>query len=204
MATVVLDGPFQFPVRRLCRFVASLVGGLIFAFGLVSVVPFVLLSFVGFGVLFGSDDNNGDDELPSALTDHLLSYWLVAAVLVLVGMPLGTRLVRGRREFVLFLRRFGYSDATRTVSAAIARIGASWRIVTLDDAEIDPMGVEPSVLNFFTRTRRVMGFTKKAWVVGARVLKLAMVAGAIAAAAIVAITYRPPRRHPRTVRLGPL
>jgi hypothetical protein len=190
MVTVVLDVPSQFPVQRLRRFVAGLIGGGVFAVGLVSVVPFVVLSFVGFGRLFGGDDRGGtDDGLPSALADHLLRYWLIAAALVLFGLPLGTRLVRGRRELVLFLRRFGYSDATRTVSAATARIGASWRMVTLDDAQIVPVGVETSVLGVVTRTRRVAGVVRRAWLVGVWIYKVAMGAAVVAAAAIVGITY---------------
>jgi hypothetical protein len=42
---------------------------------------------------------------------------------------------------VLFLRRFGFSDATRTMSfAANGVIGRSWRLVTLDDAAVTAVG----------------------------------------------------------------
>jgi hypothetical protein len=72
---------------------------------------------------------------------------LVAFVAVLVGLvivaPLvGLRLVRGSRRLVLFLRRFGYADATQALTvAALTTMGRSWRLVTLDDAAIAPVGV---------------------------------------------------------------
>jgi hypothetical protein len=190
MATVVLDGPSQFPVRRLRRFVAVAIGAVIYVAGLFSVVPFFVLSLAGGGTLVDSQKQAGtDDELPPALADHLLRNWLIAAGLVVVGLPLGIRLVRGRRELVLFLRRFGYSDATRTVSAATTRIGASWRMVTLDDAQIVPMGVETLVLGVVGGVRRVTGFVKRASVVVAWIYKTAMGLAFVAAWAIVGITY---------------
>jgi hypothetical protein len=190
MVTVVLDGPSQFPLRSLRRFVAGLIGGVVFLAGLFSVVPFVLLSLVGSETLFGSNDQgSARDELPPALAGHLLRYWLIAAGLVIFGIPLGKRLVRGHRELVLFLRRFGYNDATRTISSAIPRIGASWRIVTLDDSQIVPVGVEPSALGIVTRMRRATSLLKRASTLVVRVYKVAMGTGALAAAAIVGITY---------------
>ena len=43
---------------------------------------------------------------------------------------------------VLFLRRFGYDAAQSAVTFAVLRtIGADWRVVTLDDAEMAPIGV---------------------------------------------------------------
>jgi hypothetical protein len=190
MATVVLDGPSQFPVRRLRRFVAVAIGGVIYVAGLLSVVPFFVLSLAGGVTLVDPQNQAGtDDELPPGLADHLLRNWLIAAGLVMVGLPLGIRLVRGRRELVLFLRRFGYTDATRTISAATARIGASWRMVTLDDAQIVPMGVETSVLGVVRGVRRVTGFVKTASVVVAWIYKTAMGVAFVAAWAIVGITY---------------
>ena len=43
---------------------------------------------------------------------------------------------------VLFLRRFGHDEAQNAVTFAVTRtIGRSWRVVTLDDAEIEAVGV---------------------------------------------------------------
>src|SRR4051794_25371493 len=67
---------------------------------------------------------------------------LVGCVVVsLVGGWAGLRLLRGRRRLGLFLRRFGYGEATRTISTVVAGgLGRSWRMVTLDDSSVAPMG----------------------------------------------------------------
>jgi hypothetical protein len=44
---------------------------------------------------------------------------------------------------VLFLRRFGHTAATHAATVAAASIGGRWRLVTLDDAQIMPVGVGP-------------------------------------------------------------
>ncbi len=62
----------------------------------------------------------------------------------MVGGP-GLYLVRRNRRLVLFLRRFGHSEAIHALTVASARIGGSWRLVTLDDARIAPVGMKPHV-----------------------------------------------------------
>ena len=67
----------------------------------------------------------------------VVSFALAAVLIYLAGRSL----LRGRRRLGLFLRRFGYGEATRTISRVVAgRTGRSWRIVTLDDALIAPIG----------------------------------------------------------------
>jgi hypothetical protein len=41
-------------------------------------------------------------------------------VAAIVGLWLGVRALRGHRRLGLFLRRFGYGEATRTMSAVVA------------------------------------------------------------------------------------
>jgi hypothetical protein len=66
----------------------------------------------------------------------------VLAVVVLVGMIVGRLLIGRSRRLVLLLRRFGYTDATHALTfAALRTIGRSWRLVTLDDAAVAPVGV---------------------------------------------------------------
>jgi hypothetical protein len=62
------------------------------------------------------------------------------SVVVVATWPLAIRLVRNNRRSVLFLRRFGDTDATSVVTDAVWRIGASWRVVTLDDETVAPVG----------------------------------------------------------------
>ncbi|MEW8051872.1 MAG: hypothetical protein AB2809_16020, partial [Candidatus Thiodiazotropha sp.] len=60
----------------------------------------------------------------------------------------------GRRRLVLFLRRFGYDEATEALSfAAASAMGQRWRLVTLDDNEIAP------ILGIKTRGR-ILGFLR--------------------------------------------
>ena len=67
---------------------------------------------------------------------------VVTAPLTVVGIRMGLRLLRRHRMLVLFLRRFGHDEAQSAVTFAVVQtIGASWRVVTLDDAEMVPLGV---------------------------------------------------------------
>jgi hypothetical protein len=69
--------------------------------------------------------------------------FFVSTFIAIIGLRTGRRLVRGRRSVVLFLRRFGYDGAMQVVTYAVAQtIGTSWRLVTLDDDEIAPVGVD--------------------------------------------------------------
>ena len=82
--------------------------------------------------------------------DEVLLAWAVSTPLAFFGVRRGLRLVRGRRSLVLFLRRFGYDDATSAVTFAVTRtIGSTWRLVTLDDAEIAALGVATSTRGIF-------------------------------------------------------
>jgi len=105
-----------------------LLGGLVAipALALLVGVPWVALS--------------GDDVQPSA--------WITLAACVLGATALlwaGLRLARGRRHLVLFLRRFGFDDASETLTIAVSgAMGRRWRLVTLDDSEIRPVGVRRS------------------------------------------------------------
>jgi hypothetical protein len=64
--------------------------------------------------------------------------WIIA---MLVCLILGRWLLRGRRRLVLFLRRFGFVGATEVLTFALANaIGSSWRLITLDDSAVSPVG----------------------------------------------------------------
>ena len=72
----------------------------------------------------------------------LTSAWLASVLLAVSASKLGLSLLRRKRRLVLFLRRFGYSDATQAITtAAASRLGQSWRLVTLDDSEIEAIGL---------------------------------------------------------------
>src|SRR6185369_6664738 len=74
--------------------------------------------------------------------EKIIAVWAVTFPLTILGIRWGLRLLRRNRTMVLFLRRFGYDDAQSAVTFAVLQtIGASWRVVTLDDAEMVPIGV---------------------------------------------------------------
>ncbi len=72
-------------------------------------------------------------------------------------LSVSSTLMRGRRGLVLFLRRFGHREVTETVTFAVSKTtGRSWRMVTLDDSAIAPVGTA-------TRTLRTLHTTEQAW-----------------------------------------
>lgn len=101
----------------------------------------------------------------AAATDADSSIWAtlaISGVVAIASFAAGVRLVRGRRRLVLFLRRFGFTGATRALTEAVAgSLGHDWRLVTLDDAEVAAVGVH-------RRSRRAvrLGWLTVAVVVG--------------------------------------
>lgn len=71
-----------------------------------------------------------------------LVQWTVGAVLCSLVLRWGVKLTRGHRNLVLFLRKFGNRDAITAVSRSVASaMKRRWRLITLDDSEIEPIGV---------------------------------------------------------------
>ena len=123
------------PGRRSARlrFVVALVGVLLLLVGLIALG---LTLLVAVAVVIGATGSRR--QRGSELGVQMLVTFGAIAV---VGLWLGKRAVRGRRPLGLFLRRFGYLEATRTMSATVAgQAGQMWRMVTLDDANVAPMG----------------------------------------------------------------
>lgn len=97
--------------------------------------------------------------------DEALGLILFTAVTV-GGFVWGPKLVRRNLRLGLFLRRFGFAAATEALTFAIATaVGRTWRLVTLDDMQVAPLGVAP-------RTRRLL--RALAWT-GLSVILLAVV-----------------------------
>jgi hypothetical protein len=69
--------------------------------------------------------------------------FVVSAAVMVVLLAVGLRLVRGKRRLVLFLRKFGFVGATQALTfAVVGALGRTWRLVTLDDAEVAPVGTQ--------------------------------------------------------------
>jgi hypothetical protein len=128
---ILLDSPRRPAGPRLARILAILLSLPVIGVGVVGLYvigTFVLLSFVSPGA-------TAKQQLETALIE------LVCTIVALACLGLGLRLLRGKRRLVLFLRRFGFADATRAVSfAATKATGRSWRLVTLDDEKVKAVG----------------------------------------------------------------
>jgi hypothetical protein len=120
--------------RHLLRKIAQLIGVILVIVGLaVSSLPVLFLVIAVVSIVSPSADfPDFDRELATTL--------VAATIIAVVGIFLGLKLIRGRRRLVLLLRRFGFSEATKTLSyAAASAMGQRWRLVTLDDNEIAPV-----------------------------------------------------------------
>lgn len=127
---IVLDGPRPDSGRRVGRALAVAAGVPLILVGVVALIGLVYL--VAMQV---TDSVTRSDQAKAAL------YTAWCAVAAFIGLWLGVQLLRGRRRLVLFLRRFGYADATRALSfAATNALGGSWRLVTLDDDVVKGVG----------------------------------------------------------------
>jgi hypothetical protein len=156
-ARIVFDCPHPYVGGRLLQLVLAAAGAVFVVVGTLAwivVIPLGILVVAWFRGEDLSELGPATVDVPSTV---LLAFGLAMACLVLRFRSTGLRLVRGTRTFVLFLRRFGYSDATRAVTFAVTRtIGRMYRVVTLDDAQAVPLGLPPGTKWFFFGSYRLM------------------------------------------------
>lgn len=130
---VVLDGPSRNALGAVLARGGGFVAGSVLRFlAIAAVWPAVVLTFAVGVWLFGAES----DRPPAVV----LPIWLGVLAVAIAGATLGSRLQAGNRRMVLYLRRFGDTASTRTVTAAVGRIGGYWRVVTLDDGQVTPVG----------------------------------------------------------------
>jgi hypothetical protein len=153
---IVLDYRGWHLGRRIGRAIGLVSGTVLLLLGLVASTVAVPTSLVVIGLVLGRISNESADWLPPEMpAAQVVLAWVVACPTAIVGTTRGLRLVRGQRRLVIFLRRFGYDDATRAVTFAVRTIGASWRLVTLDDEEIAPLGVSLGARTIFGALRQL-------------------------------------------------
>jgi tetratricopeptide (TPR) repeat protein len=179
---VVLDYPTRHTLRPLLRrLIGTLAGGALVVAGIVATLGLLPAGFLVLAAL--GDASQGD--LPGSDAE----IFTVAAGLLAIavgGWRVGLRLLRGERELVLFLRRFGYHDATQVATFAATRtIGRSWRLVTLDDAAVAPVGVASGLAG----AARVAGVVRTGGPKVFELLKRIFIIGWWASAAIVGYAY---------------
>src|SRR5262245_26076830 len=69
--------------------------------------------------------------------------WVLSMTIFVLGIRRGLGLLRRRRDTILFLRRFGFSDSMRVITfAVVSTLGSAWELITLDDEETIPVGVD--------------------------------------------------------------
>ena len=126
----------------IARWVARLVGGVLTLIGLLATVVAVPTGFVAIGDILGTLNHEQVFD-PGFPLRQIEAAFAGSVVIASVGLRYGRRLVRGHRSSVLFLRRFGFDGSMQVVTYAVANsIGVNWRLVTLDDEEIAPVGVD--------------------------------------------------------------
>jgi hypothetical protein len=178
--TVVVDVPGPGRLARggagLARAAGIVVGGLLVLIGLSPLVVLFLLIVVGLPVAMG-EALLGHQVPPASGGEDLAGVWLAVsavALLMVVSLTVGIRLLRGRRRLVLFLRRFGHTAATHVVTVATASLGGRWRLVTLDDASVAPVGVG-AMTDVVSAFRRMSAGFRRAFAATGRVLAVVLV-----------------------------
>lgn len=128
---VVYDGPRVPLMRGFLRVLGVLFGAILL---LAAICGLALTLLVGSLLFF-------PDQWDSSERADAIAVTAIGAAVFVIALPIAVRLLRGRRRLVLFLRRFGFEDATQLVTfAAVEEIGRSWRVVTLDDSRVQAVG----------------------------------------------------------------
>jgi hypothetical protein len=155
---IVLDCPHPYLGPRLREALLAVAGAVLAIVGTIAWLLIIPMSVLAIAWLRGEDINLDAGDGPAITAQMILTVWAAAAACLLLRFRgRGLRLVRGARTSVLFLRRFGYSDATRAVTFAVTRtIGRTWRLVTLDDKQIAPLGIPSGAKWFFLGSHGLM------------------------------------------------
>ena len=159
---IVLEHPRQYLLRRLSRRVLAVTGVILLVLGIAGAIVAVPANIVAAMWLMDEEVRVEIQNSGTLTADEILLAWVISTPLAIFGVRHGFRLVRGRRAVVLFLRRFGYDDATAAVTFAVTRtIGSGWRLVTLDDAEIAPLGVATATRALFRVVQAITGGARR-------------------------------------------
>lgn len=162
---IVFDHPGRQVSSNISRWISRLSGSVLVFIGLTATVVAIPAGFVTLGDVINSFQAQPERLFEPNFPLRQVEAAFVATFLVaILGVKYGRRLVRGRRGLVLFLRRFGYDGSMKVVTYAVAEtIGAAWRLVTLDDDEIAPVGVETASRVMFSTGERLVKLAQAAY-----------------------------------------
>lgn len=180
---VIWDGPPGRRLRAAWRRTPTVLGALLVGSGAMAVLPLVAATIaVGIYVVVWLDFRAHPDKVwPDwfqEIRGSLVPLWLVALAVTVVGFVLGLRLLRGNRNLILFLRRFGYRPATHVVTEATSHLGDFWRVVTLDDDRVESLGAGEGVEGLVDVVSNVKRWYRSAAPVVTKAWKLGMRAAA--------------------------
>jgi hypothetical protein len=175
--SVVQDGPPWNPVTPVFRAAVTATGVLLRTLARVA-LPLAVLASLYWAVATFDEEQNLSQEVGGYRSGPLAAGLLAFAASTEF---IGRRFLSRRRKTVLFLRRFGYGDATRAVLAATELMGRNWRVVTLDDAAIAPLEAAPhlrrSLSGLTTSAETVNAGRRLAGKALARLYRLTLLAG---------------------------
>ena len=158
---VVFDYPGHQTRSAIGRWIARVVGALLALIGLLATVVAIPSGFVTIGDILGTLNHEQLFE-PGFPVRRIEAAFAASLFVAIFGLRYGRRLVRGHRSSVLFLRRFGFDGSMKVVTYAVANsIGVNWRLVTLDDEEIAPVGVDTTSRVVFSIGERLAWLAKK-------------------------------------------
>ena len=151
---VILDHPGRHLGVRLSRRIGDVAGALLLVLGLTASIPAVpaTLAVISFVLGWATTEPSDPDPWPTddVPVQRVVLAWAVVTPIAIGGVRYGLRIVRRNRRLVLFLRRFRHDEAQSAVTFAVLRtVGSSWRMVTLDDAEMVPIGVAAGARHVF-------------------------------------------------------
>lgn len=162
--TVILDAPGG-TGQRAVRGLRVMLGATLKALGGVACVPAVPLA--GLSVLAIPFALAGElGEVPAEIADWWWPALWISVTVAIAASTSGGMLLRGQRRLALFLRRFRRSDATDVVAGATREFGLVWRLVTLDDREVQASGVGRGAAGFaaaYDRSHRLAELARRAY-----------------------------------------
>jgi hypothetical protein len=207
---VVVDGPRGRSLRAAWRRAPTLAGALLVCLGAVAALAAMALTIAVaiYAAVWVDSRDDPDHAWPDWFEGYrgiLVQAWLLALILTAVGALVGLRLVRENRNLILFLRRFGYRPATQTVTEATGRLGDFWRVVTLDDDDVESLGPGEGVEGLVAAVGTVKRSYRAAAPVVGRAWKVIMrLAAAGLALALILVLYPGPDWTARGDRLTAL